>query len=250
MTESCPTVLLIGTGHWSNPGLDYRSTAHDDMLAPGHQQEIAGCVARLARFQPTKVGLEIVRSMEDEWNADYRAFNAGDFALTANERHQLGFRLAAASGLGRIHAIDWHNPEQAIGWDEAIAFAQKHDQQSLISAWFGSSEPDTKPLERKSVHDQLLAHNDPASLPASHRLYLDMALIGRGDDYVGAEVILRWYERNMRMFVNIARLVERPNDRVAIIVGSGHLPLLTHFLDGTTTIRVEYAGAYLRLSAS
>lgn len=247
MTEGQSTVLLIGTGHWSNPGLDYRQTEYDDMLAPVRQQEIAECVKALVRFRPTKVALEIVRTMESDWNADYTAFRAGTFPLTANERHQLGFRLASEAGLGRIHAIDWHNNDQDIGWDDAIAYAQKHDQKSLISSWFGhDDEPETIPLRARSVRDQLLGHDESTALARGQSMYLDMSLIGSVDTYIGADVILRWYERNMHMFVNIARLAQAPDERIAVVVGSGHLPLLLHFLEGINAIRVERSSSYIR----
>lgn len=58
---------------------------------------------------------------------------------------------------------------------------------------------------------------------------MDMALIGSSDDYVGADVILRWYERNIKIFVNVARLASESSDRILVLIGGGHLPLLTHF---------------------
>lgn len=70
MTNHLPTVLLVGTGNWGNPGLDYKSVAFDDMLAPGRQREIAECLEHLARFAPTKVALEILPDQEEAWNAE------------------------------------------------------------------------------------------------------------------------------------------------------------------------------------
>lgn len=29
-----PTIMLVGTGHWSNPGKDFLAADYDDMLAP------------------------------------------------------------------------------------------------------------------------------------------------------------------------------------------------------------------------
>ena len=241
-----PAILLIGTGHWSNPGLDYHQDVYDDMRAPARQREIAECVERLSAFYPSKVALEITQDMEADWNADYRAFRRGAFDLTANERHQLGFRLAAAARLDRIDAIDWHNTERAIGWDEAIAYAQQNGQLELISSWFEHhDESDAIPLTKRSVRDQLLAHDEPNGLARGQANYLRMALIGSGPSYIGAEVILRWYERNMHMVVNIARLADSLDERIAVVVGSGHLPLLLHFLEGTQKFEIARSSEYL-----
>lgn len=90
---------------------------------------------------------------------------------------------------------------------------------------------------------------DPATdvdrMVESHQVYMNLAQVGEGETYVGAEVVLRWYERNMRMFVNLARLATRPDDRVLVVVGAGHLTLLSHFISGAGRCRLEQVGDYL-----
>lgn len=36
----------------------------------------------------------------------------------------------------------------------------------------------------------------------------------------------RWYQRNFRMFANLFAVIGSPRDRVLLIVGSGHCPIL------------------------
>jgi len=247
-----PAILLLGSGHWSNPGKDYVSIDHDDMLSPARQREIEDCLQRLARFAPTKVALEVMADATDALNEDYRRYRAGTFALTANERHQLGFRLAAMLGHDQIYGIDWHNLERPIGWDGAIAFAREHGQDDLI-AFFNHSEEEratrsaveSQRLRSMSVREQLLETNDPATRAGNHRVYMDLALIGQGSTYIGADVILRWYERNMKIFVNLSRIACSPDDRVLVVIGSGHLPLLTHFIEGSGRFELVSPGRYL-----
>ncbi|MFQ5530508.1 MAG: DUF5694 domain-containing protein, partial [Gemmatimonadota bacterium] len=38
----------------------------------------------------------------------------------------------------------------------------------------------------------------------AHAPYAEQAAIGAGDTFVGAEVIAGWYERNLKIFANIA----------------------------------------------
>lgn len=225
-----PKLMLLGTGNWSNPGKDYRSVDFDDMLAPERQRQIESCLRRLVRFAPTKIGLEVMVNAHDALNAEYQEYRRGHLPLTANERHQLGFRLATIMEHEQIYTIDWHDMNRAIGWDSAIDFARQHDQADFISS-FGQSRQEEQAIEssrfrKLSVREQLLEIGDPAK---SHHVYMDMALIGTDENYVGADVVLRWYERNIKIFVNIARLVESPDDRILIVIGGGHLPLLTHF---------------------
>lgn len=122
-----PPVLLIGSGHWSNPGKDMIAPEFDDMLSSHRQREIADCIERLATFAPTKVALEVSGERTDQLQNAYQRYREGTFTLGADERHQLGLRLAAACGHDRIHGIDWHDLARPIGWDQAIAFADVHD---------------------------------------------------------------------------------------------------------------------------
>jgi hypothetical protein len=252
MTNHLPTVLLIGTGHWGNPGLDYKSVAFDDMLAPGRQQEIAECLEHLARFAPTKVALEIMPDQAEAWNTEYRAYRHGAFALTVNERHQLGFRLAAMAGHERIYGIDWHDLDHPIGWERAITFAQEHGQDQYIAFFTRVAQESEQEkaaeherIRKESVREQLLGTNAPGAMADSHRIYMDLAQVGEGSPYIGAEVVLRWYERNMMMFVNVSRLASHSEDRVLVVVGDGHLPLLRHFLTSSGRFQTDDIGTYL-----
>jgi hypothetical protein len=233
------TFLLVGCGHWGNPGLDIRQVEFDDMLAPRRQVEIADCIERLVGFAPTKVALEIEADQMPAVNEDYRRWRAGSFDLTANERHQLGFRIAGAMGHEGVYGIDWHDHTRSIGWERAIDFAMDHGQRHLLGpivdvleSQFEMAARDAEEVATKSVLTQLRETDAPEGLVESHRVYLDMAQIGEGMNHIGADVVIRWYERNLKMFVNLTRLIESDGERVLLVVGGGHLPLLTHFLDG------------------
>lgn len=244
-----PKLMLLGAAHWSNPGKDYRSIEFDDMLSPERQRQIESCLEQLATFAPTKVGLEVMANADDALNADYQQYRKGKFALTANERHQLGFRLAATMGHERIHAIDWHDLKRAIGWDTAIDFARQHNQTELVASFDQLSEQEQAAenarVQALTVREQLLETSDPDNVAKSHHVYMDLALVGAGENYIGADVVLRWYERNMKIFANISRLVESPDDRILVVIGGGHLPLLTHFAASSGRFDVVPALDYL-----
>lgn len=251
-SATLPAILLVGTGHWSNPGRDFKSVEFDDMRARERQRQIAECLNQLADFAPTSIALEIMERDMVQTCDDYRNSRAGTFELTANERHQLGFRLAAKCELDLVHGIDWHDLEHSIGWEDAIDFAKTHDQHDLIGFYTGieqETEAD-KAAERQrlgamSVREQLLSTNATSELSGSHAIYMDLVLAGIRDNYIGADVILRWYERNMKMYVNIARLATSAEDRILVVVGGGHLPLLRHFIEGSGRFTLEQLEPYL-----
>jgi hypothetical protein len=246
------TLLLLGTGHWSNPNQDLLNTQHDDMLASARQREMQECLDRLAQFRPTKVAIEVMTIHEDELNDEYRRYRAGTFDLTANERHQLGFRLAATLDHDRIYAVDWHDLTRSIGWETAFDFAREHNQVDLIG--MAAQSPDE--LQRimaeesarqrtKTVRQMLLDVNDPTCFWGLHRSYADLMRVGDGDCYVGADVIGRWYERNMRIFVNLTRITTSPDDRILVVIGAGHVYLLRHFAEGSGLYALELVESYL-----
>jgi hypothetical protein len=95
-------VMVVGVFHMSNPGHDLHNLKADDVLEPKRQGEIAALTDALARFKPTKVGVE--------WPADlvaerYKQYLAGTLPPSRNEVVQLGFRLAKTTG-AEVYSLD------------------------------------------------------------------------------------------------------------------------------------------------
>jgi hypothetical protein len=245
-TSTRPTILLLGTGHWSNPNRDMLNVQYDDMLAPQRQQEIRECVERLKRFRPTKVALEIVADQSSALNDDYRQYRAGTFTLTANERHQLGFRIAAELQHEQVYAIDWQG---IMGWDRALSFAREHNQATKLDEYAARARQEIVELNARlttvSTLDLLRDANDQAGLEHNHQWYMLLALVGEDNQYVGADVICNWYGRNLKIFVNLTRITASPQDRILVIIGAGHIPLLTHFVQGFGLYTLEPVAPYL-----
>lgn len=188
----------------------------------------------------------------DELNEDHRRCRAGALAPTANERHQLGFRLAAELGHDRVYAIDWHDLTRTIGGDDAFTFARAHDQLDLIGQGAEDErdrrramDDESARLRTHSVLDLLREVNDPENRRQGHRFSVGLMGVGAGDCYVGADVVGRWYERNMKMFVNLGRITDSADDRSLVVVGAGHVPLLSHFVEGSGRYALESVRAYL-----
>jgi hypothetical protein len=49
---------------------------------------------------------------------------------------------------------------------------------------------------------------------------------GNAAIYESADRIMNWYNRELRIFANLNRITEFPNDRVLLIVGARHLKIL------------------------
>jgi len=210
------------------------------------------CLEQLKRFQPTKVALECPVYQAEELNKRYHQYRMRGFALTANERDQLGLRLAAELKHEQIYPVDWHDLSRAIGWELALSFARENNQLDMIGDMALSQqerqshmEEETMQARRSSIRELLLRANDPENLRHNHRFNVNLVRVGAETLYVGADVILRWYERNMKIFVNLTRITTSPQDRILVIIGSGHIPLLTHFVESSGLYMLETISHYL-----
>lgn len=225
-------LLLLGVFHLANPGLD--AVKHPDLLdvlSPAGQEQIAEVVDRLCGFRPTKVGVECMPEHGGAVRDQYAQYLAGAFELTRNEIHQLGFRVAQRLGLPGVGPLDARGAIWSRGpWAELEAYARAHGQAHLLETgerYLGAPEPIAG---SETLRERLLRMNAPEAVRDGHRVYLDGPFrIGSGDEYPGVDVITDWwYSRNLRIFANIQRLTASPDDRVLVIIGAGHLPILRH----------------------
>ncbi|HSR51347.1 MAG TPA: DUF5694 domain-containing protein [Acidobacteriota bacterium] len=247
-------ILLLGTFHFADAGLDDYKPQHSvDILSPRRQAEIEELIARLADFRPTKVALEWRPDRQEKVNRDYQDYLDGDFELSANEVHQIGFRLARKMDHSKVYLVDapgrsyrpWVDPEQ---------WAKENGQQHLLER----AAPLWQQFERaarwedgakvqRSLRQSLLMLNDPERIRQAHGVYLIGSLaVGDGQHFPGADAKTRWFNRNLRIFANLMRITERPGERIFLIIGAGHLPILTHCVESSPEYELVPAARYLR----
>ena len=58
-TTQKPTIMILGSTHLANDGLDYFNTKMDDVRSSKRQREIEQLVSQLKAYQPTKIALEV-----------------------------------------------------------------------------------------------------------------------------------------------------------------------------------------------
>jgi hypothetical protein len=63
-------------------------------------------------------------------------------------------------------------------------------------------------------------------LRPDHASHLDMLLPDVADaPYSQTDLVTNWYKRNLRIFANSNRAMQFPNDRVLLLIGTGHLTI-------------------------
>lgn len=224
--ESSPIaqVMVLGSPHLSAEA--------EETMAPQRQAEIVEVVERLSRFEPTRIVVELMPEHEEAFNAAYQAYLAGERELAANEREQIGMRLAAELGHERLYAADFSVDRFEVYMDfpGMIEAAEEAGQAHLIenNSQIGARYEDVlEGREDQSFRERLIVLNGK-EYDALHSSYLTLAQMGdRGTPYA-AEQMSEWWRRNIHIFAQAAQIAE-PGDRILIVYGVGHKHLLDYF---------------------
>lgn len=246
------TIMILGTYHMDNPGQDAINLRADDVLREKRQREIADLVDGLARFKPTKIAVE-APYRSTAYPDRYRKFLAGEHNLGRNEVEQVGFRLAKMMGHATVYPIDfpmWMNGllpseiEQPKPAATPAAAARAAGPERALPPHIARTEE----LMRTGTVTDVLRHlNGEAYVRADHGGYMEMLLPNDGVAIYGrADLLTNWYKRNLRMFANINRVAEFPSDRILLIVGSGHLKILSDLARDSPQFCLVEAEPYLK----
>ncbi len=259
-----PTVMILGSTHLSNPGADVFNLKMDDVLAPKRQQEIEELVTQLKAYQPTKIALEATPSEEAGFNGNYQGYLKGTYQLKRGEKDQIGFRLAKQMGHPKLYCVDYfpwpdNHPffPEGFDWDliDYRKFAEIHSQEHLLSSP-GIEGKVTKdkdgitwiePEKYEPIIDMYIRLNQPEWKRSNHQKYLRSARIGLGDQYPGANWMAHsWYDRDLKIFVNLTRITESADERILLIIGAAHTFQIEQFLEDSGDYIVESPLKYLK----
>jgi hypothetical protein len=241
-------VLIVAMVHLGNPGRDLVNPEIKDVLGERRQREIRDVVDRLKAFRPTKIALE---STPDAplMQQHLDQYVAGTYTLKADERDQIGLRLAKEAKHAKVYGIDF---PMDLDFEGLFGYAQKNAQSGLVQKLMSEFESKMKPklatdyLEKRSIREILQEANAPETDALGHRIYLALLRIGKDKDYPGADLVSRWYSRNLHIATNIARLSEGPGERILVLIGAGHGKLLRQFLGEMPGFEVVGCSEYLK----
>lgn len=241
-----PQVMILGTGHFANPRRDVNNAAVDDMLAPRRQAELEELAERLARYAPTRIAVEVPVERQGWLDSAYAAYLAGTAEPDRGEITQVAFRLAKRLGHARVYAVDY---KQGMRIPEVMAWGAAHGagaQVARMQRYMGGFIPALNAaVARLTVVEMLREANRPDNLAISHQPYLAEARIAADTSYPGWEDVAGWYARNLRIFVNVSRLAAGPDDRVLVLFGAGHAPLLRQYVAAAGDLELVEPDRYL-----
>lgn len=160
--------------------------------------------------------------------------------LPAHEVYQRGFRLAAASNLDRVVAVDTERSatriKEAQRYEAELIAARSADDSwadQLQRSHARQYVPIT-PANYQTLREILWRISASDEVARSHAACLVGYFKGGGDSTcVGPDLIAGWYERNLRIFRNLRRITRGPGERILVTHGSGHLATLQPFAKGS-----------------
>jgi hypothetical protein len=227
-----PRVLLLGSYHMANPGLDMYNLAADDVTTDKRQAEIEKLVKALDQFKPTRIAVEVVPTEGKVLNNRYQAYLEGSHSLSTNEIEQIGFRLARNNKHELIHAIDARGEADEAAFGKAIESNPQRNgpiMGEVDRIGKGAIADMGKWLSKGSIGDMLYKMNSPEFIQRAHSPYIEHILrIKSEQGHEGADFVGAWYKRNLMIFSNLLDIA-KPGDRIIVIYGQGHLPTLMDF---------------------
>lgn len=243
------SIMILGVNHLDNPDNgDLYSYESGDVKSKKRQNEIEELIQCLKAYKPTKIALEIEKEMEDEINNDYNNFLCGKFELTANEKHQIGFRLAKEVGLSKVHCVNWNKYQTHVPsifqWvsENKCSLWDALDEESLEEVL-----DNQRYLSTHTIREFILKLNEEEVSYKNHQFYIKLALICDGSNNIGAQWVAQyWYYRNMIIYKNIIELFEEKEERILLIIGAAHNHLLKQFFRENGDYHVVDAISYLK----
>ncbi len=229
-------VLVLGVFHFQDAGRDsYKPQFPFDIRTAQRQRELEDVIARLAAWRPTRIAIEQRSEQQARVDSLYAIYPGGGMDTLQNEIYQVAYRLAKRLGHAAVFAVD--APARFL--DSAMTEAEWNRRKSAIKAgplsatdwdarYTAVYRSDDSLKTVRTLRESLLAANDPERLALGHGHYLvGTVLDGPPGEYLGADgFVSAWHTRNIRIYSNVARLIRSPDERVLLVIGAGHAPII------------------------
>ncbi len=238
--ENKTKVLLLGTFHFDNPGLDVAKFENVNILTEKRQAEVKVVLQKLLDFRPDKIFVEAPPSAQARLDSNFNKYKAGELALKAGELHQIGFRLAKELNLPGLLAVDYTEAE--FPFDSLVKSATEAKQFYLLGYFKNTIDSIQRvfneSLKVKTVRELLLDQNTREVTALQVGMYYDFLVAGKEGNHVGSYLTSEWWRRNMIIYENILKRLNGREERILVIFGSGHTALLEEMMKYNKKIEI------------
>ncbi len=239
-------VLLVGTFHFGNPGLDVAQVNTFDVMTPKSQKELENINNKIKQYNPDKIFVEWEYTRQPELDSIYNAFLRNDYlgfmkkkypsrkSPEADELYQLALKAAKKCNHKRVYGIDYR--DSSFPYDSMMTMIDKANQVSLRKA----IEADIKNYEKTenidraklSLTELLVKGNETEVRRLDLGTYISMFnQAGVKDNFVGAYLVSEWYKRNLYMYALLQKITESKDKKVVVLLGGSHIAMFKEFIE-------------------
>ncbi len=247
--------LLIGTFHFDNPGQDAVKLNTFDVMSTASQKELGYITDQIAKFHPDQIFVEWDYKDQKGLDSLYNLYKAGTYDTFVDVKFkgkknydfykkseiiQLGFRAAKKAGLRQVTAIDYKMKFPADTVMKVIKTSGQTELMNKIAATTAQLGKDAnEKIGRLSLTNLILDNNTAAYRTQNNGLYIKLFnLAGPQNNFAGADAVTAWYKRNLYMYAMIQKKIAPKNQRIMILLGSGHVSMIKKFIDDEQLFKV------------
>jgi len=227
-------ILLVGTFHFNNPGLDIAKNNSFEILNSKTQNELDVMAQKIKDFKPTKIFVERPYQNQQELDSTYNLYKAGKLPVSTDEIYQLAFRIAKLDNNISLEAIDYNGFGFPFG--EVMEVMEKRNQTDLKEQIMNFTKEIGDDFNRKlasgiSLTDMLLYHNTDDFRYMSNHIYDTILNAGNTTDFEAAHLLAQWNNRNLYMYSLLKKKTSPKDERVMVLLGASHIANIKVLLD-------------------
>lgn len=239
------TVLLLGVYHFHTDFNNALQIVFPDPSTAVFQRQVEELVDSLASFRADRVCIPVVPPAHSVIERYRNYLENNKISLSLDEHEQIGFRLARQLGHSSIYPIYHMN-------DTPFGSALSSD--SSISEWFFDyieerGRKQSASFRTAPLADILRVLNSRSHLEEDHSMFLRVGLARTETENTGATALSAWYERNIKIFANIAKEADK-GGRTLVLVTASHIPIIRQLLEDVGCYRLEEVDPYLNVAES
>lgn len=251
-------ILILGTLHFNQ----FHNINNDatNFSSRRRKKEFIDVIDKLNSFKPDAVFVEREPNKQTELDSLFtlKKFEASKLSDGMSEVYQIGFKLAKANKLQTVYGVDYY---ESISQDLFETGKNIEKFKNALNAFQNKGRGITKQFlnGNMSINDFLIELNRKENVQMSHRLLFNTpAYVTEGtfknedkysnvdNDYIGAEYISLFYERNLKIYSNILNNTEKIKAiRVILIIGQVHVGVLQEIIGNNPFFKVIDANEYL-----
>ena len=219
-------VLNFATFHLSRSS--DANTSEVDINDPQVKRDIERVVAKLVKFRPTIICIEVPATESAGTDKIYQEYKIDQSNTTgwSEEINAIAFEVGRLTGVQHIYGID-----DPIGFDYPKLMAMAENATDKVTNDFLiKNQESLDQYNALSILDKFININTDHWKSETFNFYNTLATMHTPGNYEGSEIIARFYDRNLRLYTNLVEVPATAQDRILVILGGTHTAYLDIFL--------------------